>query len=338
MNSRRTFLKLSTGLLLGTTLRPFQSFAKTITPMRYVERAAFAMGSIVTFKAYCGDEARCNLAIDEAISEMKSVDRLMSVFDEQSQLSAVNNRAFDKELVVDTRIIEVLQSAKKYSALTGGAFDITVEPLMELYGFRDDKSIHHFPTDKQIAITLDAVGMRNVAVDASRSTVNLRYAQTKLDLGGIAVGFAIDRAITILKEHGIESALVNHSGDIYALGAPPDEEAWEVGIVDPMEPENIITSVTIRDQALSTSGNYENSIEADGGSIGHILDPASGRTASKILSSTVIAPTASGADALSTGMFVLGIDKSRNIIRQSDAIRCIAVIRDGGRETILDLA
>ena len=179
--------------------------------------------------------------------------------------------------------------------------------------------------------------MRNVAFDAKRSVVNLTSASTKVDLGGIAVGFAIDRAITILKNYGIESALVNHSGDIYALGSPPDEDAWDVGIVDPLNPENVITSVRICNQALSTSGNYENFVEAEGKTIGHLLDPISGRTASKILSSTVIAPGAIEADALSTGFFVLGIEKSKTIIRQSEGLRCIAIVRDGGNEMVLDL-
>ena len=333
--TRRNFLKLSSSLLLGTTLAPLGAFSKTRQPLKFIERAAFTMGSIVTIKAYCADEKLCNNAIDEAFHEMKTIDKLMSVFDDKSQLSFVNTRSADKEIEVNPRIIEVLQHAQYYSDLTNGAFDVTIEPLMELYGFRDDRSSHHFPSDAQIAETLDAVGMCNITINQKLSTVNLEHSNTKLDFGGIAVGYAIDRAVSVLKVQGIENAIINHSGDMFAIGTPPDEDAWEVGITDPMHTDSIITTVYIKDQALSTSGNYENFIHADNGTIGHILDPSTARTASNILSGTVIAPTAIEADALSTGFFVLGIEKSNPIIRESRDVQFIAIVRNGNNETIV---
>jgi thiamine biosynthesis lipoprotein len=334
-NSRRTFLKLSSSLALGAALRPFSSFARAIVPLKQIERATFTMGSIVTIKAFCEDEKRCNLAIDAAFQEMKEIDRLMSVFDNNSQLSLVNLQSGEKEVHVDHRIIEVLESARTYNDDTEGAFDVTIEPLMELYGFRDEKNDHHFPSDKEIAETLAGVGMNNVIVNDRQSTIALTNVNTRLDYGGIAVGYAIDRAVGILKSHGIESALINHSGDIYAIGSPPEEDGWEIGITDPMRKEDIITTLRIKDKALSTSGNYQNFIQADGNTIGHILNPANGRTASSILSGTTIAETALQADALSTGFFVMGFDKSKTIIRQSKNLQFIAVVKDGEDETIL---
>ena len=335
--SRRDFLKLSSSLLIGTTLRPFSALSSTPRPLNLIERTAFTMGSIVTIKAYCSDEELCNKAIDEAFREMKTIDKLMSVFDVESQLSLVNREASNREIEVDARIIEVIEKARMYSSLTCSAFDITIEPLMKLYGFRDDKSVLHFPTDWQIAETLDAVEISNVIINSQLSTINFEQSKTKLDFGGIAVGYAIDRAVSILKRHGIESAIINHSGDIFALGSPPDENGWEVGITDPLQTENIITTVRIKNQALSTSGNYQNFVKAEGKTIGHILDPSNGRTATDMLSSTVIAPTAIEADALSTGFFVLGIEQSRPIIRQSKNIRCIAVLRDGAGKNIVEI-
>ncbi len=335
--SRRDFLKLSSSLLLGTTLRPFSAFSSDHKPLKLIERTAFTMGSIVTVKAYCSDEELCNKAIDEAFHEMKIIDKLMSVFDVKSQLSLVNSYSAEKEVPVDSRIIEILQHAKQFSLLTNGAFDVTIEPLMELYGFRDDRSLHRFPSDKQIAETLDAVGMNNVTINEQLSTINFEQPKTKLDFGGIAVGYAIDRTVSILKSYGVESAIINHSGDIFAIGTPPNEDSWEVGITDPLQTENIITTVHIKDQALSTSGNYQNFVKAEGKTIGHILDPSNGRTPANILSGTVIAPTAIVADALSTGFFVLGIEQSKPIIRQSKNIRCIAVLQDGAGKNIVEI-
>jgi thiamine biosynthesis lipoprotein len=334
--SRRTFLRLSSLLAVGSTLVPFASLGRELK-LKEIKRAAFTMGSIVTITAYCKDEQHCNRALDEVFKEMKTIDKLMSVFDARSQLSLVNRHSYEREIQVDARIIDVLLQAKHFYDLTSGAFDVTIEPLMELYGFRDDTSLHHFPSDKEIADVLDAVGMKNITFNCKQETVNLLHPRTRLDFGGIAVGYAIDRAVNILKSYGIESALINHSGDIFALGSPPEEDSWEVVIVDPLHPEEIITTVRIKNQALSTSGNYENFVDLDGHRIGHLLNPASGKTASSILSGTTIAPTAIEADALSTGLFVLGIEQSKAIVQRSKNVKLIAISTDGKGETIMTL-
>ena len=329
-SNRRAFLKRSALVVVGGALLPYGSLSqKSATRQKKIERAAFTMGSIVTITAYCDDERLGNIAIDEAFHSMNEIDRLMSVFDERSQLSRVNREASRREIVVDPMIIDILGTARSYSAMTAGAFDVTIEPLMELYGFRDDGTIHHFPTDMQIAGTLDSVGMKNVSIDVQRSTVSFKQKNTQLDLGGIAVGYAIDKAVEVLTKRGIESAIINHSGDIFAIGAPPDEDAWEVGIVDPLHPESIITTTSIKDQALSTSGNYRNNIEADGKTIGHILDPHNARSSSAMLGTTIIARTALEADALSTGSFVLGVEPTRELVSSSPGRKFIGVERSG---------
>jgi thiamine biosynthesis lipoprotein len=296
------------------------------------------MGSIVTIKAFCEDVRLCNMAVDEAFLEMKTIDRLMSVFDKNSQLSLVNSHSKEKEVGVDSRLVEVLEHAKRFSHLTVGAFDVTVEPLMRLYGFRDDAALHHFPTDKEIASTIDGIGSKNIFVDAKNSTVALTHPKTKIDFGGIAVGYALDRATEILRSHGITSALINHSGDIYAIGTPPDEEAWSIEITDPIQTDRTITTVQIRDQALSTSGNYENFRKADGKTIGHLLNPSTGKTAASILSGTIIAPTAMEADALSTGFFVLGLNQTKIIVQQCEEVKFVAVVNNGNDENVITLS
>lgn len=324
---RRTFLRTAAAAAFGTLCSPFINFSRAASGAP-LERAAFTMGSIVTFTVYEEDERAADAAVDEAIREMKRIDTLMSVFDPASQLSHVNGQRGREEVAVDTRIIEVCLRAEEFHRLTGGAFDPTVEPLMRLYGFRDDATEHRFPTDAEIARTLEAVGMGNVEVDPARGTIGLTHGGTKLDFGGIAVGYAVDRAAAILTSRGITSGLINHSGDLYAIGRPPDSERWSIGIRDPQNPEGIITTMTIRDQALCTSGNYEHFIRAGGRTIGHILDPWTGRGAETLLSSTVVAPTACEADALSTAVFV-----RRSAVAARPQVSCV-IVPTGGDEAV----
>jgi thiamine biosynthesis lipoprotein len=334
--SRRRFLVLSTTLAAGQALAPFLALGKRRSSAASpLSRAAFTMGSIVTVTAYCTDRARCDHAIDEAFREMKAIDALMSVFDPASQVSLLNRKAGKGEVSVDSRLAGILDDARRYNALTRGAFDITLEPLMELYGFRDKETPRQFPADRQIASVLDAVGTEKLSLDRENSSAGLLCDLTKIDLGGIAVGYALDRAVGILREEGIESAIINHSGDIYAIGTPPGEESWEIGITDPLDPERLSTSVRIRDRALSTSGNYRNFVKAGGITVGHILDPSDGRSAERVLSSTAIARTCVEADALSTGFFVLGIERSRSVIGEAPGAECVFISRDGAGESVI---
>jgi thiamine biosynthesis lipoprotein len=330
--SRRRFLALAGGAATAGILSPFFTLANR--RIDEIRRTAFTMGSIVTVTAYCRDEAACDHAIDSAFREMKTIDALMSVFDRKSEISRANHEAGKASIGVDPRVVEIVEYARRYSAITNGAFDITVEPLMELYGFRDDASQHRFPTDAEIALTLDALGMKNVSIDPRGSQLGLTHPGTELDLGGIAVGYALDRAARILRSNGVESSLINHSGDILAIGSPPEDDHWEVGITDPVDTEKIATTVRICDEALSTSGNYRNFVKAEGRTIGHILDPASGRSADSLLSATVIAPSAVEADALSTGLFVLGIANARPIVERHPALSLVAISRSESGKAI----
>ena len=195
------------------------------------------------------------------------------------------------------------------------------------------ENIHtiHFPHNRKPI----SIGMDKVTINRRSSTVALEHPKTRLDFSGIAVGYAIDGAVNILKAHGIVSALINHSGDIYALGAPLAEDSWTMGITDPMHSEEIITTVQIKNQALSTSGNYQNFLIEDGHIVGHILDPRTARPASTLLSSTVIADNAIEADALSTGSFVLGGRESKAILQKTENVRFIGVVQKGDGEELL---
>lgn len=325
---RREFLKLSGIVLAGKLFLPSNIFPIVKHPLKVV-RSTFTMGSIVTVEAYSEDKFLCNIAVDEAFKEMKTIESLMSVFDITSQVSLINKFASEHPIKVDSRIIELIKYSNEFSKRTVGNFDITIEPLMQLYGFRSEREIYGMPSDKMLSEALSGVGMHNIIIDENDSSVFLNNSKTKIDFGGIAVGYAIDKAILILKSYGIESAMINHSGDIYALGSPPDESCWKVGIIDPRERNEIITTINMKDEALATSSNYNNFLKVGATTIGHIQNPQKGKFDEKFLNFSVAAPTTVEADALTTGIFVFDIEKANSFFKLNDNLKYIAVLSNG---------
>lgn len=307
---RRRFLRGAGALVLALpALRSLAATARTATAERHVD----AMGSIASITAFGRDPGLCDAAIDAAVAELRAVERTMSSHDPSSALNAVNRMAGRGEVSVHPDVVDALASARSFHACTGGAFDPTVGPLLELYGFFHDRERRRAPSDREIADRLGAVGMRNVVLDAGRSTAGLLVPGARIDLGGIGVGMALDRAAAAMRERGVEAALLNHGGDIVAIGAPPGTDGWEVGIQDPFDPRGTLRTFVLRDRCVSTSGNYENYVETSAAAagapprrIGHILDPTTGRNPSRYASVSVFASTSVAADALSTGLFTGG--------------------------------
>ncbi|MDI6802779.1 MAG: FAD:protein FMN transferase [Bacteroidota bacterium] len=325
--NRRDFLKLSGILIAGKLILPSKIFSAIKQPSK-VLRSTFTMGSIVTVEAHCDDKVLCNLAINEAFNEMKTIDKLMSVFDDSSQVSLINNFANSEAVKVDSRIIELIKYAQDISQRTDGNFDITVEPLMQLYGFRSDDEINEIPSDKKLNEVLSAVGMENIVINENESSVFLNNSKTKIDFGGVAVGYAMDRAVSILKSYGIESAFINHSGDIFAIGSPPEEAAWKIGVIDPTKQNDIVTTINLKDEALATSGNYSNFVKIDSRRVGHILNPKKGMLDENFLNFSITAPKTIEADALTTGLFVFDIEKANSFFKLNENLKYIAVLRD----------
>jgi thiamine biosynthesis lipoprotein len=156
-----------------------------------------------------------------------------------------------------------------------------------------------------------------------------------MDLGGVAKGYAVDRAVQALRSHGIERALVNAGGDIYAMGTPEDEEGWRIGIQHPCDPRKLAAAFRVRDQAVATSGNYENAVSVNGERIGHLFDPHSGRPANPILSATVVAPSAMEADALATASFLMAEKDSRSFVNSHPRTAALLIASESmGRLTM----
>jgi thiamine biosynthesis lipoprotein len=249
----------------------------------------------------------------------------MSTYKPTSEVSQVNARAADGPMHISKELFDLLVTARHYSQITGGAFDITYASVGFMYNF--PKHIH--PDEAQIARALPAVNYRHVLLDAKNQTVQFSQKGVRIDLGGIAKGYSVDRGIDVVKSFGFTRAYVAAGGDSRIIG-DRFGKPWMVGIRDPRkEAGQVITRIPLADAAISTSGDYERYFEENGVRYHHIIDPKTGHSASKVLSATVIAPLAIRTDGLSKTAFVLGPDKAMEIYNGLDDVDAIIVKLDG---------
>jgi thiamine biosynthesis lipoprotein len=270
-----------------------------------LEESADAMGATYTIALYGYDRERMAAAVDAAFEEVRRLDRLLSNYRAESDLSEINRHAAERPVKVTPELFELLSSCQKYSAASEGAFDITVGPLMKVWGFY--KGTGKLPRKEEIARVLGRVGYRDVVLDPERRTVRFTKAGVELDPGGIGKGYAVDRMAGVLKEYGIESALISGGGSsIYGLGTPPHAEGWEVKIRDPKRPSRTVDTVYLRNESLSTSGTYEKFFEAEGKVYSHIMDPRTGYPAAGVLAVSVLAPKTLDSEAWTKPCFIQG--------------------------------
>jgi thiamine biosynthesis lipoprotein len=259
------------------------------------------------------------------MAEMHRIDALMSHYKPDSQLSQINAHANSGPVQVDKELFDLIKLSTHYSQITEGAFDITYASVGYMYDFPK----HVRPDDTQIAKALPAVNYRHVILDAANQTVRFTQQGVRIDLGGIAKGYSVDRGIDVLKGLGFTRAFVGAGGDSRIIG-DRFGKPWIVGIRDPMKGEgNVIARIPLVDAAISTSGDYERFFDEGGVRYHHIIDPHTGHSASKVRSATVIGPYATRTDGLSKTAFVLGPDKALEIYNKLDDIDAIIVKLDG---------
>jgi len=286
------------------------------------------MGTRIFVELWSEDDAqskqRGEQAIDAVMDEMRHIDETMSVYKPTSEISRVNDLAARQPVKISRELFGLLTSALEYSRITEGAFDITYASVGYMYDFRERKR----PTEEQIQSALPAINYRHVLLDAATSSVRFSQPGVRIDLGGIAKGFSVDRGIDILRARGYQHALVNAGGDSRVIG-DRFGKPWIIGIRHPDHPDQIITRVPLTDSAFSTSGDYERYFDEGGVRYHHIIDPHTGHSASKVRSATVIAPTATRTDGLSKTAFVLGPDEAIRIYNGLPDVDAILVALDG---------
>ena len=267
------------------------------------------MGTQITVELWHEEAARGKALTAAVLDEMHRIDNLMSSWKPDSELSRVNARAAQEPVTVSRELLGLVISALAFSEATGGAFDITYASAGKYYDYR--KGIK--PTVVQLEQALPAIDYRHVRVDTASSTIVFTHPGVRIDLGGIAKGYAVDQSIAILRKAGIDNALVSAGGDTRVIGERWGR-AWKVGIRDPRNRDGVVTMIPLKDLAISTSGDYERYFEEDGVRYHHILNPGTGQSSSAVHSASIIGSNATATDALSTSIFVMGVEKGLQLI------------------------
>jgi len=283
------------------------------------EREEAIMGTRVAVQVW-SDAAVASAAIDAVMADMRRTDELMSTYKPWSQLSQVNEHGSTRPVQVDRDIVDVVAKAVEYSRLGGGAFDITYASVGYLYDYR--RQVH--PTDAEIEARLASIDYRQIEIDRRASTIRFRKPGMRIDLGGIAKGWAVDRGIEILRRHGIAHGLVNAGGDTAFLGDRLGKP-WIVGIRHPRDPDRVIARIPLADEAISTSGDYERYFDEGGVRHHHILVPGTGRSPDAVHSVTVVGANATRTDGLTKTVFILGAERGLAFVRDLGDVEAVVV-------------
>jgi thiamine biosynthesis lipoprotein len=271
-----------------------------------LEKSAAAMGSTYSVELYGYDRVSMEAAADAALDEARDLDDLLSNYKPDSEWSEVNRRAAEGPVKVSPELFRLLSACIEYSRESEGAFDISVGPLMKVWGFY--KGTGHLPHRAEAAAALTKTGYRHILLDAAARTVRFDRPGVELDPGGIGKGYAVDRMVDVLRQKGVTTALVAGSvSSIYGMGAPPDEpQGWRVAIKDPWHPDRTAAEVFLKEMSMSTSGSYEKFFRAEGKTYSHIMDPRTGYPAQGSSSVSVVAPRTIDSEAWAKPYFVNG--------------------------------
>jgi thiamine biosynthesis lipoprotein len=297
------------GLVVGPAARPA---ALAVGPelLRLV-KTADAMGSTYSVELYGYDRAKLTEAADAALEEARRLDGLLSNYKPESEWSRINQHAAEGPMWISPEMFSLLSACVDYSRESEGAFDITVGPLMKVWGFY--KGTGHLPHNAEVAAALTRVGYRHIHLDPAAQTVWFDRPGVEMDPGGIGKGYAVDRMVDVLRQNGVKVALVAGSGSsIYGMGAPPSEaRGWPVDIRNPWGHqkaghEKTAATVFLKDMSMSTSGSYEKFFRAEGKIYAHIMDPRTGYPAQGSVSVSVISPRTIDSEAWAKPYFVNG--------------------------------
>jgi len=302
---------LRLGPRLGTLML---LFASCVADAEWLGDARPMMGTEVSVHLW-SDDPEAGLATLEAVfEEADRIDHLMSTYKDDSEISKINRTAADAKVEVGYELYHLIARSLEISVLTQGAFDITYDSVGQHYDFRERQR----PDDETVMSELEKIDYRYVKLDDQSATIRFLRQGVRINLGGIAKGYVVERGINILRSRGIEHAIVTAGGDSRLLGDRRGRP-WMVGIRDPRKDGEVAITVPLQDEAISTSGDYERFFDEDGVRYHHIIHPSTGTPATGVHSATVFGPDAVTTDALSTSVFVMGVDLG---------LRMIAVLPD----------
>ena len=292
------------------------------------EATAPAMGTTFSIAFYAPDDATAEAAMKAAFARVKAIDRMMSDYDPESELSKLSAASPTKSPVkVSDDLFAVFVAAQRVSEQSGGAFDITVGPLTKLW--RQSRREKKLPDAATLKQALASVGYQKLTLHPDSKSVELTAAGMQLDLGGIAKGFATDEALAVLREHGITRAMISGGGGLTLGDAPPNSDGWKIGIA-PLEaqaPPSIF--LRLANCGIATSGDAWQFVEIDGRRYSHIVDPKTGLGLTERMSVTIVAPTGMLADALSKPVCILGAEAGMKFIASQENVHAFALRMEG---------
>jgi thiamine biosynthesis lipoprotein len=287
------------------------------------KRTLSMLGSPFEMIVVAKDIPEADRFIDMAVAEVSRIENLISDWIPTTPVSEINRNAGIKPVKVPQELFDLVVRAIRISELTSGAFDISYASMDKIWKF--DGSMTHMPTQEEIEKSVSKVGYKNIILDSKYSTIFLKNEGMKLGLGGIGQGFIADKIKTMLVEKGVVAGIVNISGDINTWGKQLDGEKWKVGIKNPLNKDKIFATFPLEDSSVETSGSYEKYVTFNGKRYSHIIDTRTGYPASGVISVSVFAKSTELADALATGIFVLGVDVGLDLVNQLPGIGCIYV-------------
>lgn len=301
--------------------------AATFVPQK-VTGEGHAMGTHLSFAAFTTpalDGPHVQEIFSRATDEIVRLEKLMTTWDPTSEISQVNAAAGKHGVVVSPETFDVVREALHASAISEGTFDITFETLHGLWKFDQDLDPHP-PTPAQVQGRIHYLGWSHVKLDEAAHTIALDEAHVRIGLGGIAKGYAVDRASKVLADAGVTTFFVQAGGDLFTQGVKPDGNPWIAGIRDPRGPESdYFAMMPVNDHAFSTAGDYERSYMVSGKRYHHIIDPRTGYPATASRSVTIWAPTALLADELDDAVFILGPQKGLALVESIDGVGAVIV-------------
>ena len=284
-----------------------------------VKRTQILLGTVVEIQVRDADEEKAEDAIAKAFKEIKRIDDLFTTYNEESPVWNLNNTT-DSIISVDPEIYNLIVLCDSITKISKGCFDVSLDNLTKVWGFCNDNP--HLPAKLEIDSAMLISGWKNVKLLGNNKIIKTK--KVGLNFGAIAKGYAVDKAIDVLKKLGIKDALVNAGGEISAIG-----DAWIVGIQHPREVNSIIKKLKLKNVTVATSGDYEQYFEKDGLRYHHILDPKTGSPSTGLQSVTIINKSNTFADALATAVFVMGKEDGIKLIESLDDTEAMIIYSDG---------
>ena len=292
------------------------------------KRSTILMGGRFDISIVANDSLSAEQNIDEIISEISRIENLISDWKSTSQVSEVNKNAGIRAVKVDKEVFDLTKRALHFSEITNGAFDISFAAMDRIWKF--DGSMTQMPSAEAIQKSVEKVGYKNIILDSLNSTIFLKQKGMKIGFGALGEGYATNKCKEMMLAKGIQSGIINATGDMSVWGTQPNGTNWNIGITNPFHPKDISAVIALKNTAVTTSGSYEKFVTFNGKRYSHIINPATGYPATGLCSVTVLGPNAETANGFSTSAMVLGKKEAIKLLNQFPDYSFI-LITDSGK-------